>query len=205
MRIIGAGVGRTGTYSLKDALERLGFGPCHHMESVMHNMPAQVPLWTAALAGVPDWDAIYAGFESAVDWPSARFFRELSEAYPTAKFVLTHRSPDSWADSFSGTIGKMIADGGPSPPEMREWLEMVRAVIKETGFSLDLDREGLMSAFSAHNEAVKAAIPSDRLLSYEVKEGWAPLCSFLGVPVPDEPFPHANRREEFWDRVRRGG
>src|SRR5436190_15849029 len=92
MHVIGAGVGRTGTFSLKLALNRLGLGPCHHMEAVMQNMPVQVPHWAAALAGRADWGAIYAGFGSAVDWPTAAFFRELVKAYPSAKFILTHRN-----------------------------------------------------------------------------------------------------------------
>ena len=119
MQVIGAGVGRTGTYSLKIAINQLGLGPCHHMEAVLQNMPAQVPLWSAA---------IYAGFGSAVDWPTAAFFRELAEAYPAAKFVLTHRSPESWADSFGATIYKLLAERHNAPPEMHAWLEMCAGV-----------------------------------------------------------------------------
>ncbi|HOB63478.1 MAG TPA: sulfotransferase, partial [Candidatus Competibacteraceae bacterium] len=117
MHVIGAGVGRTGTYSLKLALNQLGLGPCHHMEEVLHNMAVQVPLWTAALEGRPDWQAIYHGYSSTVDWPTACFFRELHAAYPTAKFVLTHRSPESWADSFGETIYKLMAGRDQAPPE----------------------------------------------------------------------------------------
>jgi hypothetical protein len=201
LQVIGAGVGRTGTYSLRLAIDRLGLGPCHHMEVVLHNMPVQVPLWLDAMEGRADWDAIYDGFESAVDWPTARFFRELNEAHPSAKFVLTHRSPESWADSFSATIQKLVAERDQAPPEMRAWLEMANKVITATGFADGMDREGLKNAFAAHNEAVKATIPADRLLVYEVKEGWKPLCEFLEVPVPDEPFPRTNHREEFWDLV----
>jgi len=109
LNVIGAGVGRTGTYSLKLAINQLGFGPCHHMEEVIFNMPVQVPLWAAAVDGRPDWQKIYSGYNSAVDWPTARFFGELHKAYPSAKFVLTHRSPESWADSFGETIFKLMA------------------------------------------------------------------------------------------------
>ena len=115
VQIIGAGVGHTGTYSLKLAINQLGFGPCHHMQEVLHNMPVQVPAWSAALYGDPDWQAIYDGHKSAVDWPIAAFFRELFEAYPTARFVLTHRSPESWAESFGATIYKLIADRDQAP------------------------------------------------------------------------------------------
>jgi len=199
--VIGAGVGRTGTHSLKLAINMLGIGPCHHMEEVLHNMPVQVPLWASALAGQPDWQAIYNGYESAVDWPTACFFRELLKAYPTAKFVLAHRSPESWADSFGSTIYKLVADRDQAPPEMKEWLEMATGVIAKTGFPDGLNRDGIIKAFMAHYEAVKNTIPADQLLVYEVKEGWGPLCDFLGKPVPSDPFPRTNDRAEFWDRV----
>jgi hypothetical protein len=199
--IFGTGVGRTGTYSLKVALNQLGLGPCHHMEEVIHHLPVQVPLWSAALSGRPNWQAIYSGYESAVDWPTAGFFRELSAAYPLAKFVLTQRSPESWADSFGGTIYKLLGSNEAPPPEKRAWLEMCTGVIARTGFPCGLDRDGLIRGFVAHNGAVKKAIPSDHLLIYDVKEGWDPLCKFLGVPVPPGAFPRTNDRAEFWDRV----
>jgi hypothetical protein len=201
MHLIGAGVGRTGTYSLKLAINRLGLGPCHHMEEVLHNMPVQVPLWNDVLNGKPNWRSIYSGFKSAADWPTACFFRELVEAYPSAKFVLTHRDPDRWADSFGATIYKLVAEKDQAPPDVQAWLEMVEGVIARTGFPGGLDQDGLREAFVAHNEAVKVAIPPNQLLVFEVKDGWAPLCKFLDLPVPDEPFPRTNDRGEFWDRV----
>jgi len=201
LKVIGAGVGRTGTYSLKLAINQLGLGPCHHMEEVLHHQPVQVPLWAAAAEGHPDWETIYNGYESAVDWPTARFFRELSAAYPSAKFILTHRSPESWAQSFSETIYKLLAEGNKAPTELQAWLAMCNGIIAETGFPNGLDATGLMDAFVAHNDAVKAAIPAQQLLIYQVKDGWDPLCAFLEVPVPDEPFPRTNHRAEFWDRV----
>ncbi|MCB1907535.1 MAG: hypothetical protein KDH15_09220 [Rhodocyclaceae bacterium] len=201
MKVIGIGVGRTGTYSLKLAIERLGLGPSHHMEAVLHDMAVQVPLWRAALDGRPDWARIYEGFPSAVDWPTAGFFRELVAAFPAARFVLTHRDPATWTDSFAATIYKLLAERDNAPPEMRDWLQMAHDVVARTGFPGGLDREALTKAFVAHNEAVRQAIPADRLLVYQVRDGWAPLCAFLGVPVPDEPFPRSNDRAEFWDRV----
>lgn len=201
MQVIGTGVGRTGTYSLKLAINQLGLGPCYHMEEVIHNMPQYVPLWSEALNGAADWQSIYDGYPSAVDWPTAGFFRELLAAYPSAKFVLTLRSPESWADSFGGTIYQLLAGREQAPPETRDWLEMSAAVIAKTGFPEGLDRDGLMEAFVAHNDAVKATIPPDRLLVFEARQGWGPLCEFLGVAAPDEPFPRSNHREEFWDRV----
>ena len=200
IQVFGVGVGRTGTYSLKLAINQLGLGPCHHMEAVLNNMPVQVPLWSAALAERPNWQAIYHGFESAVDWPTAGFFRELIKAYPSAKFVLTHRNPEHWADSFEATIYKLLAGREQAPPEMRAWLEMVDGVIAKTGFPGGLDRDDLIRAFVTHNEAVKTTIPAGQLLVYEVKEGWAPLCKFLNRRVPAEAFPRTNNRAEFWDR-----
>lgn len=204
MKVIGAGVGRTGTYSLKIAVNRLGLGPCHHMEEVLHNRPKQLPLWVSAAKGDPDWAAVYTGYASAVDWPTAGFFRELNKAYPDAKFVLSHRSPESWAASFSETIYKLIAARDDAPDDMKPWLDMAISVIEKTGFPLGLDRQGLMEAYVAHNEAVMAEIPSDRLLVYQVTEGWDPLCAFLGAEVPDEPFPRTNDRSEFWELVEAG-
>lgn len=201
LKVIGAGVGRTGTYSLKLALNRLGLGPCHHMEEVLLNQPTQVPLWNAAISNQPDWPAIYDGYASAVDWPTACFFRELSDAYPHAKFILTVRTPETWAESFSATIYKFLAEREQAPPEMQPWLQMVADVIAKTGFTNQLDVKSLSEAFEAHNEAVKAAIPADRLLEFQVKDGWAPLCEFLGLTAPDEPFPRTNDRSEFWDLV----
>lgn len=201
VKIVGAGVGRTGTFSLKLALNQLGLGPCHHMDEVLEKMSVHVPLWAAAARGQPDWEAIYNGYESAVDWPTAGFFRELIKAYPSAKFILTLRSPESWVASFSDTIYKLLAGKDHSPKEMLEWLEMAVAVIDKTGFPAGLDSAGLTKAFNAHNEAVRAAIPAHQLLVYQVKEGWQPLCAFLGVPAPAGPFPRTNDRVEFWDRV----
>jgi hypothetical protein len=204
MKVIGVGVGRTGTYSLKLALERLGLGPCHHMEEVIFDPPVHVPLWTAALQGRMDWAANYRGYVSAVDWPTAGFFRELNEAYPSAKFILTHRSTESWVQSFSETIYKLITGAVVTPPHMRPFLDMVTGVIGRTGFPIGLDAAGLTRAFNAHIDAVKATIPAHRLLVYQVKEGWTPLCAFLGVEEPAEPFPRTNNRTEFWDRLAGG-
>lgn len=201
LRVIGAGVGRTGTYSLKLALNQLGLGPCHHMEEVLLNQPAQVPLWAAATEGRPDWKGIFRGYASAVDWPSAGFFRELHTAYPEARFILTTRSPESWVESFSATIYKLISAAEKVPAEMQDWLAMGTGVIARTGFPLGLDAAALKQRFEAHAEAVRAAIPARQLLVYQVKEGWGPLCAFLGVPVPEAPFPRSNDRGEFWDRV----
>jgi hypothetical protein len=201
MQVIGAGVGRTGTYSLKLAINQLQFGPCHHMDEVLHNMPVNVPLWSSAVAGKPDWSQIYDGYNSAVDWPTACFFRELVKEFPLAKFILTQRDPGKWADSFGGTIYKLLAGRDEAPQEMRAWLDMACDVIAKSGFPPGLDRDGLIKAFIAHNDVVKETIPASQLLVFEVKQGWEPLCAFLDAPIPAEAFPRSNHREEFWDRV----
>jgi len=202
--IIGVGVGRTGTYSLRMAINQLGFGPCHHMEEVLKNMDVQVPLWSEALKGNANWSSIYKDFKSAVDWPTAGFFRELIKEYPTAKFILTERNPENWADSFGSTIYKLIEGKDKAPEKMHDWLNMANAVITKTGFPLGLDREGLINGFIAHNKAVREIIPEEQLLVFQVKEGWEPLCKFLNVPAPEEPFPRTNNREEFWELVNGG-
>lgn len=198
MKVLSLGVGRTGTYSLKIALERLGFGPCHHMLEVEADLPRQVPLWTAALDGTPDWGAIHRGFESVSGWPSAGFARELIAAHPRARVVLSLRDPDAWAESFSETTARLVAEGGRLFAEPQDWLAMLARAAARAGFPPGLDRAGLRAAFAAHNEAVAAAVPADRLLFYRVTEGWGPLCGFLGRPVPPEPFPRRNDRREFW-------
>jgi hypothetical protein len=201
MHVIGAGVGRTGTYSLKLALNELGLGPCHHMEEVLHNRDRQVPLWAAAVDGAADWRAIYEGYESAVDWPTAGFVRELAQAYPDAKFVLTVRSPESWVESFSETIYTALAGRDAMPPEMHAWHDMAVAVIARTGFPLGLDTAELARRFVEHNERVKREIGPNRLLEFDVKQGWVPLCEFVGREPPATPFLRTNDRTEFWDRV----
>lgn len=204
VKVIGAGVGRTGTYSLKAALERLGFDPCYHMTEVMAHMPQALPLWQAAVKGKADWAKILAGYQSAVDWPVAGFIPELYQAYPDAKFILTLRSPESWAASFSETIYALCARQNEAPPHMQAWLDMAVAVISATGFPPGLDGAQLAAAFTAHNERVKATIPPEQLLVFEVREGWEPLCAFLDVDVPTEAFPRTNDRAEFWELVRQG-
>ena len=146
LKIIGTGVGRTGTYSLKLALNELGMGPCHHMEEVLHHMPVQVPLWGQAVAGKPDWAAIYDGYGSAVDWPTAGFFRELFGAFASARFILTVRDTERWVDSFSQTIYTLLGARDQVPAEMRDWFDMCNSVISRSGFPQGLDRAALAKA-----------------------------------------------------------
>lgn len=202
LNVIGTGLGRTGTYSLKLALTELDLGPCYHMEEVILQMPKQLPKWQAAVAGKPDWQDIYEGYKSAVDWPTASYFSELHAAYPNAKFVHTVRTPESWVASFSETIQKLMQGKDSAPPGMRDWLEMSTVAIAKAGVTASATPEELVNAFEAHTAAVKAAIPASQLLMFDVKEGWAPLCAFLGVNMPPTDFPRTNSRQDFWDKVK---
>ena len=204
LEVIGAGVGRTGTYSLKLALEQLGFGPCHHMEEVLKNRSQQVPLWTSAVQGQPDWQATFEGYISAVDWPTAAFWRELAAFYSGAKVILTTRSPESWYESYSGTINKLMSTIDEAPASLRPWFEMAMGVTTKNGIDGKSNRGDMIKAFEDHVDAVRESIPADRLLVFEVRHGWEPLCAFLGKPVPTTPFPRSNHREEFWELVERG-
>jgi Sulfotransferase domain len=195
LSVIGAGFGRTGTLSMKLALEALGYGPCHHMASVVGD-PAQLALWRAAAAGrLPDWDEAYAGFRSAVDWPTSFYWRELSSHYPDAKILLTVRSPESWYESMSKTVGQVIGAGNdPASFGVR--------IIGETIFGGRFeDRAHAIAVYERHNAEVRSAFPPERLLVFELGEGWERLCRFLGEPVPAIPFPQTNSTEEFRAKV----
>jgi hypothetical protein len=201
LSVIGAGWGRTGTMSLKLALEELGFGPCHHMFEVIKT-PGQPELWSAAFDGdAAAREEALKDYRSAVDWPSAAFWRELAEAHPEAKVILTVRDPDKWFDSTQATIfNEQTAPkgGGGVPPAFTAMLAKMMQL--EVG-AMKHDRAKATAAMRAHNDTVKAAIAPERLLVYEVREGWAPLCAFLGVPAPETPFPKTNTTEEFVARL----
>jgi hypothetical protein len=202
LSVIGAGFGRTGTLSLKLALERLGFGPCHHMLEVFAR-PEQAAAWLAAAKGqAVDWDTLLAGYASAVDWPSSHFWRELSTHAPAAKVVLTARNADAWFRSISQTIGKLAEDeAAPPDPQARAVQEMARYVVMERTFGGRLaDPAHAKAVYRRHVEAVTAALPPERLLVFDVADGWEPLCRFLGQPIPEAPFPRTNSTEEFLQR-----
>ena len=202
LKAISAGFGRTGTMSLKLALEQLGFGPCYHMIEVIEKGEKQVPLWNDALAGKPDFDAIYDGYNSAVDWPSAAFWKELADDYPDAKIILSSRSAESWYSSISETILTTVWAPDKWPPQAVEWFTMVSKVPARS-FGPAKIKEELIKVFHAHEAAVKAAIPADRLLVHSAKDGWEPLCTFLGVPVPEGDYPRTNSKEEFFQHMKK--
>jgi hypothetical protein len=199
IQVIGSGLGRTGTMSLKLALEQLGLGPCHHMVEVLQRMDS-IPLWIEAGTGRPNWDAIFAEFSSAVDYPACAFWRELADYYPNAKIIHTMRNPESWFDSTQETIFSPgnLAMIGKEP--MAPFFE----IISRNYQGRTADREFMLDYFRRHTEAVLAEIPEDRLLVFEVKQGWEPLCAFLGVPVPDTPFPRENSTADFKARFLSG-
>ena len=146
----------------------------------------------------PDWDATYAGYNSAVDWPTAAFWQDLAARYPTAKFIHSTRSAESWYNSFSQTILAVLAAPDKWPEPQRDWLEMVHRVVIQRSLGGKTDRDSLIAAFTAQEAAVKAAIAPENLLIYRAGDGWEPLCAFLGKPVPSTDYPRSNSREEFF-------
>ena len=205
LKVISVGFGRTGTMSLRTALNQLGLGPCYHMEDVLQDMPTRVAHWNAAVDGTPDWESTFDGFNSAVDWPVAGFWEELAAHYPQAKFILSSRSADSWYKSISQTILAVLSAPEKWPEPQREWLEMVCRVVVDRSLGGRMDEAGAIAAFNTHEAAVKAALPAGQLLVHEAKDGWEPLCTYLGTPVPDTPYPRTNSREEFFEIMAKGG
>ena len=194
LKVIGPGLGRTGTASLKVALEMLGFGPCYHMGEVLPHVAERVPLWIEAGKGYPDWDAIFDGYNSATDYPSCSFWREQMDYYPEARIVLTTRSAESWFDSVNTTImSENVNAWLRSDPLMKRFFELCVWNDFEPHI---LDRDFMVDYFRKREAAIVAAVPAERLLVFDVREGWEPLCRFLDADVPEEPFPRVNSRDE---------
>jgi hypothetical protein len=202
LEIIGPGFGRTGTNSLKIALEHLGFGPCHHMFEVRDN-PELIKDWEALARGeTVDWGKVFAGYRSQVDWPGAKYWRELAAYFPKAKVVLTVRDPDEWFDSAAATILPFVQARGQHPaPHPNAIAEMANELVVEQVFEGRMDdRAHAKRIFREHIAEVRATIPAERLLVFDLREGWEPLCAFLGVAVPDIPFPTTNSSKEFHEK-----
>lgn len=205
LKVIGAGFGRTGTASLKAALEMLGLGPCHHMFEVLRD-PQQIEAWSRVVhEGNRDWDAIFARFQSACDWPSAAYYRDLVGAYPEAKVILTVRDAEGWYDSVRETIYRF-------QQVFPHWLSLLLPQNRKMGAMLDVvwdgvfsgrfeDRAHAIAVFNANTAEVIRHVPASRLLVFNVAEGWEPLCRFLGVPVPAVSFPRVNERREMKRRL----
>ena len=195
--VIGSGLGRTGTKSMQTALNRLGFGPCHHMVEVL-TRPETMPLWVATARGDRNWDRLFYGYRAMVDWPGVQYWRELIAYYPDAKVIHTTRDADAWFESTQATIFGAVSlerfsHGGPMAEFFASALGEVRDHLNDRAFMIDY--------FHRHEAEVKATVPAERLLIYPVGSGWTPLCEFLGVEVPDEPFPSENSRSDFAQRA----
>ena len=210
IEVIGAGLGRTGTKSLQVALETLGYGPCYHMTEVFEH-PEHLPMWEAAVRGEPvEWERIYGGYRATVDWPGAAFYERLMEAYPRAKVILTVRDPERWYESVRSTIYDVRKPASsPLFSLVAHFIPRLRNIQRAALLVSDLvwrqtfgdrfeDRKCALETFSHINQQVRERVPEDRLLVYEISEGWQPLCDFLGVEPPeDTPFPHLNDTKSF--------
>jgi len=191
LQVIGAGFGRTGTDSLREALTILGFGPCHHMFEVNKN-DEQRGLWRALAEGAPpDWERLFSGYASSVDWPSAFYWRELIEVYPEAKVILTTRSSESWWESFDKTILAYI-NTQSDPHSLVETL-----IARQVFGGRPIERDKAIAVYEANIREVIATVPEERLLVHRLGEGWEPLCEHLGVPVPSAPYPNRNSAGEI--------
>ena len=212
MKLIGAGLPRTATLSQKTALEILGYDPCYHMVDVLGDLD-RVDAWRRALEGSARLPDLFDGFQATVDWPGAFFYRDLLELYPDAQVVLSVRDPDDWARSMRDTIwgvlyGDMLIHHLSSAracvdSRWRAYTEMMREMWEQ--FGIVSDAESHMDAMSrsmrGYNDEVQDFVPADQLLVWSIGDGWEPLCAFLGVPVPDQPFPRVNDTKEFGDRI----
>jgi len=194
IRMVGAGVGRTGTHTQKIVLERLIGGTCHHMVEVFQH-PDEIPVWTqAALGNNPDWTEFLSGYTAIVDWPGGSFYKEIADAFPDAPVLLSVRDPDAWYKSASNTIFHAIDLSKASDDP---WQAMIEAMMRNR-FCADLeDAEAMKKAFVRHNEEVRDTIPKDRLIVWQPEDGWGPIADALGVPAPDEPLPVTNTTNEF--------
>ena len=212
MKVIGAGLPRTGTLSQKVALEMLGFGPCYHMVNVLTDLPL-AEKWEAAMDGDADWDEIFGEHESTVDWPGAFFYRELADAYPDAKIVLSTRDPEAWEKSMRETIWDTIYGQSAQAhiskarelvdPNWQHYIRVMSRMWAAQGIftGRELVPRQLADAIARYQEQVQRNIPEERLLVWSVQEGWEPLCAFLGVDVPDAQFPRLNDSKMYKDRI----
>jgi len=212
VKVIGAGFGRTGTASLKAALEELGFGPCYHMYELFKH-PQHVDFWKAAWRGeAVHWDEVLGDYEATMDWPACTFYEQLMERHPEAKVLLSVRDPEQWYESSrnnnyelarisSGSFFSRLGFGlllllKFGTFSMRP-LQIFPEIDEGTFEGRFEDKRHTIEVFTRHNEEVKRHVPKEQLLIYEVKEGWGPLCEFLGVEEPEKPFPHVNEAAEI--------
>jgi len=188
---------------MKQALEQLGVGPCHHMDEVIANPETQLPHWLAAAKGEPiDWDTALKGYNSCVDWPTAAYWPQLAAHYPDAKILLTTRSAQSWYDSISNTIFKIMDDmaNAAAAASPNPFGDMLKQMIQDNTFDGNIsDPEHCMAVFNRNVQLVKDTFCGDKLFVYSIGDGWEGLCHWLDVPVPDTPFPRSNNQQEFFE------
>jgi hypothetical protein len=198
VQIIGAGLGRTGTHSLKQALEQLLDAPCYHMLEVF-GRPDDIPVWQRAVDGdPPDWREFLGDFGAAVDWPVAAFWSEISAAFPDAIVLLSTRDAAGWWTSASRTIFDVTQRATPpDEPVIVAQMAMATTMFERRFTPGWRDQAAATAAYEAHNGTVRATVPAERLVEWHPGDGWAPICTALGVPVPSEPFPHVNTTSEF--------
>ena len=201
LRIIGAGFGRTGTLSLKLALEQLGFEKCYHMMEV-RNHPDHVNSWRAAARGEPiDWPKLFQSYQAAVDWPSCNFWREQMQAFPDAKVILTLRDSESWYESVMKTIWQVSKDRKVKAVSEASSL-MVFELIWDGIFSGRMtDKDYVIAQYEKHNQMVIEGVPKHKLLVFEAEEGWPTLCEFLGCSIPQTGYPNVNTTKDFITRL----
>lgn len=197
LRVVGAGLPRTGTHSLKLALEHLLGGQCYHMREIPGHPFDLGPGWTLALAGgTPDWDELLGEYIATVDWPASMFWRELSAANPDALVMLSVRdSAETWWQSTNETILPVARRA--LAPDWKEGRDLLSLLERFTGTRHWDDPATLMAAYERQTDQVRQTIPQNKLLVMNASEGWAPLCRALNLPVPDDPFPWVNRRSEW--------
>jgi len=203
LRVVGAGLGRTGTSSLKAALELLLGGRCYHMYE-LRERPADVARWERALAGEPlDWEEVFGDFRATVDWPAASFWPELAAAYPDAVVLLSRRaSAADWWASMEKTIVALLREPPPEDdPQLARQRRMTRAILAARLDERWWERERALAAYERHNERVRSEVPAARLIEWAAGDGWGPLCERLGLPEPQDPFPHLNTTPEFREIV----
>jgi hypothetical protein len=215
MKIIGAGLPRTATTTQMFALEHLGFGPCYHMRDLLADLEGGLPLWESAADGAPDWERIFGDARSTVDWPSARYYRELMDYYPDAKVLLSVRDSEAWIRSMRETVwgifhgdtvihhvceARAVLD-----PLWRRYTSLMHRMTwdERTGvLAGDTSTDaGLAAVMNRWNDAVKSTVPAERLLVWDLRDGWEPLCGFLEVDVPEEPLPRLNDTTSFREGI----
>lgn len=205
LRVIGAGLPRTGTNSQKLALEQLLGGRCYHFFE-MFQSPTDARAWVAALDGdLSPVNQLLAGCPAAVDWPASYFWRELLEANPDASVLLSYRdSPETWWKSINSTVLPLIRMGNDIPGGDGSVPRMTSTMAKTT-FGEDLDdAQAAMAAYERIIAEVRAEVPADKVIEWQPADGWGPICAGLGIPVPDEPFPQTNTAEQFQARDPQG-